>query len=134
MKPEEYFEKRIIPEGLRLMYAVIQAREASKKAQKNFDEELARYLEKCQKEKSQPKAQWLDLLKWLSHGKKMMDILEALQISPTSVAFLELLEFLKAHGFPDKFIDGLISEIPPDILDNRTKDILRQRIPLYIEK
>lgn len=126
------FEKRRISEGL--MYAVVQAREASKKAQKNFDEELARYLEKCQRDNLQPKAQWLDLLKWLSDGKKMMDILEALQISPTSVNFLELLESLKAHCFPDMFIDGLISEIPQDYLDNRTKDILRQRIPLHIEK
>jgi len=129
LKPEEYLEKKIIP--VALMQAVLKAREASK-AQKDFHKELALYLKKCQRHELKPRIQWLDLLRWLSEGRETMDILEALQISPTSIHFLEILESLKAHGFPDEFLNGLILEIPSAFLDSKAKETLRVRIPLDI--
>ncbi len=131
MKPEEYLEKKIIPTDLK--HAVIKAREASE-AQKNFQAELKAYLEKCQRNQLRPKAQWLNLLQWLSEGRDMIDILEALQISPTSESFLEILESLKAHGFPDCFLNGLISEIPADDLDDARKENLRMQIPIELRR
>lgn len=130
MIPDEYLAKKIISPFLK--QAIIKAREASK-AQKDFQTELKKYIGTCEKHKLTPKLQWLNLLQWLAEGRDMMDILEELQIFPTSISFLEILESLQAHQFPDDFLNSLISEIPIEYLDDKRKEKLRQRLQLKLQ-
>lgn len=115
-----------------LVKATIMARETSA-IQKSFQKEMENYLKVCQERKLKPKPKWLEFLQYLAEGKDIMSILDALQISAHSVAFLELLEALKAHSFPDFFIDGLIREVPYDVLGESRKDRLRDELEIEEE-
>ena len=129
MEAQQYFEKRKIPDTL--VTAVIEARKASE-AQKKFQTELNTYIDKCQREKLRPKAQWIKLLQWFSEGREIDDILEALQVHPRSINFLEIFESLKAHGFPDWFLNKLISEISSDSLDDKAKANVKLQLHLNL--
>jgi hypothetical protein len=115
-----------------LVKATIMARETSA-IQISFQKEMENYLKVCQKRNLKPKHKWLEFLQYLAEGKDIMSTLDALQIPADSVAFLELLEALKAHGFPEFFIDGLIREVPLDILSGPRKDRFRHELQIESE-
>jgi len=128
---KDFLEKRKLPE--QLVVAIINARKASE-AQKEFQKEFDGYLDKCKRGRLTPKTQWLKMLQWLAQGKDMASILDALQIHPREERFLKFLESLKAHGFPDYFLNKLISEIPSDSLSNEAKDNLRKWLRLNLPR
>ena len=115
-----------------LVKATIMARETSA-IQKSFQKEMVNYLEVCKQRNLKPNPQWLESLQYLAEGKDIMSILDALQISADSVEFLEFLEALKAHGFPEFFIDGLIREVPSNILSEPRKDRFRHELQIESE-
>ena len=115
-----------------LIKATIMARETSA-VQITFQKEMESYLKVCKARNLEPKTQWLEFLQYLAEGKDIMSILDALQIPADSTEFLELLEALKAHGFPEFFIDGLIREVPYDVLGEPRKDKLRAKLQIEAE-
>jgi len=62
-----------------------------------------------------------------------MSILAVLQVHPNTEEFLRILESLKAHGFPEDFVNELISEIPSQFLSGPAKDNLRSHLQLSVE-
>jgi hypothetical protein len=127
---EKYSEKRKIPRNL--VKAMVRARETSE-VQERFQQEMKMYTERCRARGLKPTTKWLELLSCLADGQGIMTILDALQMVPDSEDFLKFLEALKAHGFPEYFIDDLISEIPSDSLSAPRKDKLRSELGIYFE-
>jgi len=127
---KSFLEERRIPRNL--VKAVVRARETSE-VQKKFHEEMDRYIDKCKRGELKPKVQWLNLLRYLAEGREIMSILDALQVHPNSEDFLKILEALKAHGFPEYFVNDLISEIPLEFLTAPAKDKLRSLLHLSTE-
>lgn len=121
---KEFLRKRKLPKAL--VNAIVEAR----KANKIFQAELRKYYEKCEKEKLTPVVWWIDILEVIAKGVDMDLALDELQIPPKSRFFLATLESLKAHGFPDEFLDTLITEIDSKYLDDEAKQFLREEIPL----
>jgi len=123
---EEGFFGKKMPR--RLVEAVMKAREANRK----FQEELENWHEKCQREREPPiREEWIEFLSGLARGVKMDLILDNLQVDPRDTYFLATLESMKAHGFPDEFLNGLIEKID---LPEKSKQYLREHLPLQIEQ
>jgi len=123
-------KERKIPDNL--IKAIIGARNASA-AKKKFHKEMDLYIKKCKSTGLKPKPQWLDLLSYLAEGRNIMSVLAALQVHPNTEEFLRILESLKAHGFSEGFVNGLISEVPSQFLNDSAKDNLRSQVRLIVE-
>lgn len=81
-----------------LVISVIQAR----KANKEFQNELKEYIKDLEKNKLTPKDTYMDFLIGLAKNADVNILLDNLQISGMSI--VNLLESLKAHGFPKDFL------------------------------
>ena len=120
--------------GKKMPRKLVEATMEARKANKKFSEELRKWHEKCQREKEAPiRERWLEWLRGLARGIKVDLILDDLQIHPRDTYFLATLESMKAHGFPDEFLNELITEIDSGLLPDKSKEFLRERIPLRVE-
>ena len=88
-----------------LVISIIQAR----KANKEFQDELNKYIKDLKKNKLIPKETYMEFLSGLAMNADVNILLDNLQISGMSIA--DLLESLKAHGFPKDFLTGVAETI-----------------------
>lgn len=113
----------------RLVDAIVKARDANR----TFNNELEKWLEKIKNTPLEPKNQWMIIIEGLSEGHDINLILEEAQIHPKTTDFRDILESLKAHGFSDDFLNALITEINPEHLNDTLKQILKKQLELEIE-
>ena len=89
----------------KLVISIIQAR----KANKEFQDELNKYIESLKKNKLSPDSWYMQFLEGLAENEDINLLLDSLQIG--GMAVVDRLESLKAHGFPKDFLIELAETI-----------------------